>query len=238
MKRLAIFLIVTTFAGACWGQMTPKYDTYTTYSMDSNLVIYQTVVVEGYTSTPTGSCNTTCCQSSPYPPYYSCWTCPILGCVGSTHTPKVENVLGSMGGWSTGPPSDPFAYMSYQTTTSVQGQVGQGGIGSATDASVTCSVIGAIFAPPPGNPIIGGAYTKEVWIGGQLQGFCAVTRACNNTTTPLCTAPSVYVGNASCSPAWNSYWVTVKIGTGPTHCFVAFSSATSDTSQEWCTPAP
>jgi hypothetical protein len=52
MKRLAMFFVVTSFAGVCWGQMTPKYDTYTTYSFDSNLVIYQTVVVEGIHDDP------------------------------------------------------------------------------------------------------------------------------------------------------------------------------------------
>ncbi|MFI5071920.1 MAG: hypothetical protein ACHP8A_13615, partial [Terriglobales bacterium] len=128
-------------------------------------------------------------------PYYSCWSCPIPGCVGSTHTPSVENVLGSTGGWSTGPPSDPFAYMSYQTTTSAPEPAGQGGIGSATDASVVCSVVGTIFNPPPFQGEI--AYTRADWSGTppptcrQLpnSGFWKCTYPVANNCTAASTPP-------------------------------------------------
>ncbi len=84
--------------------------------------------------------------------------------------------------------------------------------------------------------LIGGAYTKEVWIGGQLNGFCAVTSACVNTPTPLCAAGAIFVGQGSCSPAWNAYWLTWSISYGPWHCAPAISNPTSDTSPEVCTP--
>lgn len=224
--KIFSFLLVVILAMACGSQaqMYARYDTYATYSLDANNNVYQTVVVEG---TTTGSCCFEACSGG---------NCCNSACFSAIHTPKIYNVVGGAGGWSTGPGIGPFAYMSYQTTTTVQANPGQT-VQASWEGDVFCSAIGQILGVG-GNPIIGWAYTKEVWIGAQLQGFCAVTRACNNTTTPLCTAPSVYVGGANCSPAWNSYWVTVKIGTGPTQCFVAFSNATSDTSQEWCTPAP
>jgi hypothetical protein len=57
MKKLFLMPLVIAFCASCWAQMTPYYDSYTTYSLDSNLKIYQTVVVEGYTA---GSCQYVC----------------------------------------------------------------------------------------------------------------------------------------------------------------------------------
>lgn len=87
--------------------------------------------------------------------------------------------------------------------------------------------------------IVGGAYTKEVWIGGQLLGVCAATIACTNTAIPQCRSNGVVVGpDTSCPPAWNTYWGTYRIGSGPVHCLpIGMSLPTNDTSPEWCTPA-
>ena len=86
--------------------------------------------------------------------------------------------------------------------------------------------------------IMAGAYTKEIWIGGQLQGHCAVTSSCKNTSTPMCALGSIWVGqNGTCSPAWNSYFLTYRIGSGSAHCVNLFSNPTNDTGAEDCTPA-
>ncbi|HEV7219858.1 MAG: hypothetical protein ACHP8A_03855 [Terriglobales bacterium] len=140
MRKLILASLVICLAGYCWGQMNPQYDGYVTYSSDSSNNFYQTVVVEGTTY---GSCNTTCCQGSPYPPYYTCWSCPIPGCAGATHTPSIENVVNGVGGWTTGPGSNPFSYMSYQTTTVVSIPPG-GGASPLAEWEVTCSQIGVI----------------------------------------------------------------------------------------------
>jgi hypothetical protein len=57
MRALILASFMIGFAGTCWGQMTPHYDSYATYSSDSNNNFYQTIVVEGAT---TGSCFYTC----------------------------------------------------------------------------------------------------------------------------------------------------------------------------------
>lgn len=145
MRRLAVVCFMLLLSHVADSQMTPQYDMYTSYALDANLNLSQTIVVEGYTSTPTGSCNTTCCQGSPYPPYYTCWSCPIPGCSGSTHTPRIHNVLGSAGGWSTGPAYNPFAYMTYQTTTQYHMTEGQE-VDAAVEGYVDCSVVGTFFS--------------------------------------------------------------------------------------------
>jgi RHS repeat-associated protein len=131
-------------------------------------------------------------------------------------------------------------------------------IPSGNCGDITCAPIGSGFGPggvissagslDPGllslipyiSIYIGGAYTKEIWIGGQLNGWCAVTSACTNTATPQCYSSKIYVGpNGSCSPAWNNYFMTYRFGTGPVHCvgIGGLSLPTGDTSSEWCTPA-
>lgn len=86
---------------------------------------------------------------------------------------------------------------------------------------------------------IDGAYTKEVWIGGQIGNSCAVTASCNNTTTPQCYSAQIYLTGSgqSCSPAYNNYFLTYRIGSGSVHCVTpGISTPTSDTNPEWCTP--
>jgi hypothetical protein len=187
MRKLLLVPLMLALVGSCPGQMTTNYDTYNTYSVDSNLVIYQTVVVEGYTSTPSGNCNTTCCQSTPYPPYYNCWSCPIPGCVGSTHTPSIYNILGGVGGWTTGPPADPFAYQSFQTTIQLQAVHGQN-YGGSTEAQISCSVAGTIF--DVGGPILAW-FTEAFWgppVSIAPDGTCYWgSLACKAGTTATCT---------------------------------------------------
>ncbi len=142
MRKSILFSLMICLAGYCWGQMTPQYDSYVTYSADSNNNFYQTIVVEG---TTTGSCNTTCCQGSPYPPYYTCWSCPIQGCSTAVHTGTITNVVNGVGGTTTSPSYNPFSYMSYQTTTSVLIPPG-GQVSNSCGTSVSCSVAGQFFA--------------------------------------------------------------------------------------------
>jgi|GEM_PF-6261307 len=148
MRKSILISFLICLAGCCWGQMTPQFDSYATYSSDSNNNLYQTIVVEG---TTLGACTTTCCQSSPYPPYYSCWSCQIPGCSSLIHTPKINNVINGVGGWSTGPGVSPFSYISYQTTTSVQ--IPSGGQPSVSgESDVYCSGAGQLFGSG-GTPI-------------------------------------------------------------------------------------
>ena len=188
MKTTAIFTWLVMLPVVCLGQMTPHYDIYSTYSVDSNLNISQTVLVEGYTSTPTGSCNTTCCQGMPYPPYYTCWSCPIPGCEGSTHTPKIYNVIGGVGGWSTGPAWSPFAFMSYQTTSTYHATVGEV-ITANGEADVICSVVGLICDSGFFGKYFEVAETTSKWTGTKFN--CKTGNAghetCSYGLTSWCT---------------------------------------------------
>lgn len=136
--RVAILTFLPLLA---YGQMNPQYSSYTTWTTDGTN-IYQTVVVEGQT---TGSCSYTyTCNCGTYG--QGCQQCTgyYPGCVGATHTPKIDNFLDGNGGWSTGPSQDPFTYMSYQTTVSAPVAAGQL-MPSQTEAEVICPSLGVIL---------------------------------------------------------------------------------------------
>lgn len=99
------------------------------------------MVVEG---TTVGSCNQTVTVVCGPNGQTCTYVTPIPGCSTATHTPSIYNSLNGVGGWSTGPASAPFSFMTYSTTTSVALQPGQEVSGSIK-AQVTCSVIGVIF---------------------------------------------------------------------------------------------
>jgi hypothetical protein len=134
--KVASILALVVVPMMMQAQMTPQYASYVSRTTDASNNLHQTVVVDGQT---TGSCyfTYTCgqygqqCQGT-YP-----------GCVGSVHTPSIYNVLKGVGGWSTGSGQDPFTYMSYQTTVTVNVPPGadQGG---QWEGVVTCSGAGTI----------------------------------------------------------------------------------------------
>ena len=62
----------------------------------------------------------------------------------AVHTPSISNVVGGVGGWSTGSGSTMFSYMSYQTTTSFVATLGQD-FSSDTRARILCSAVGAFM---------------------------------------------------------------------------------------------
>jgi hypothetical protein len=134
MRDLVLASLVICLAGCCCGQMIPQYDSYATYSSDSHNNFYQTIVVEG---TTTGSCYYTCGPNNQQ--------CQFSWCYTAMHTPKINNVINGVGGWTTGPGVSPFSYISFQTTTSVQ--IPPGGQSLVYwEADVSCSGSGQIFA--------------------------------------------------------------------------------------------
>src|SRR5438128_2489012 len=117
MKRAgSVCALVVLWASTCWATYTPQYETYRQYSSDANDNLYQTVVVDG---TTTGDCyyNCNCGQ-------YGCQQCTIPNCP-ALHTPSVNNVLGGVGGTSSGSTYGMFNYISYQTTVSIAAISGQ-----------------------------------------------------------------------------------------------------------------
>ncbi len=85
--------------------------------------------------------------------------------------------------------------------------------------------------------IIGaGAYTKEVWNGGQMNNNCSVSSSCTNGP-PLCSVGSVHVSDGVCRPAWDTYFLIYKETNQPWRCFSqALALPTSNISPQHCTP--
>jgi hypothetical protein len=137
MKRRIAVLLLAVAPVAGFAQMTPQYSSYASYTMDSSFNVYQTVVVDGQT---TGSCTYTytCGQ------YGQQCTGTIPGCSTAVHTPSIYNVIGSVGGWSTGPGQSPWTYMSYQTTVSANVQPGQE-VQGRWEGKVACSSAGTLL---------------------------------------------------------------------------------------------
>jgi hypothetical protein len=109
--------------------MTPNYQTYTTYGLDSSGNVTQTVVVDGTAS------DTFC--------YYPCGyrgqqTCYLPSCANATHTPSIKNVMGTSGGTTVGPTTGAFNHILFQTTTTLNMQ-NQHDATADVEASVFCS---------------------------------------------------------------------------------------------------
>lgn len=84
---------------------------------------------------------------------------------------------------------------------------------------------------------VGLAKTFVLWIGGQLQGHCATTRNCSNTSTPRCPIASIWVGdNGTCSPAWKVLCAAITVGDAAPTCYVNWAVQLTDTSPGVCTP--
>jgi hypothetical protein len=202
MKKLFLMPLLAAFCASCWAQgMFPHYDSYTTYSMDSNLKIYQTVVVEGYTA---GSCNYVCGPNNQQ--------CTIAGCSSAVHTPRINNVIGGVGGWSTGPASSPFSYLSYQTTTSVQGTAGHQDSAS-TEGDVLCSGLGLLFGSGGGGHV-GASETNYTYAPPPSGNVCAYNKNCPVGQTATCGAGTLYQ-SVPCTPQfYELYFAWYNFGAG------------------------
>ncbi len=136
---LAVMILVCLVSSVCLGQMTPHYDTYTTYALDANDNVSQTVVVEGYTQAQCtftyvcGPNNQQCTGTYPW------CSQPV------THTPSIYNVVNGIGGWSNGTPVNPFSYSVFSTTTTAPLPPAPATVPASTEAKIICSVVGTIF---------------------------------------------------------------------------------------------
>ncbi len=121
-------LLFSSNAAAQGCQVSPNYSNYTSWSLDSNMYIYQSVTTDGYASmSATNYCHLN----------------------GVTHTPSVVNKLtepnGAVhGGTYTGASGCPSCYISEQNTLDI---VGVPGIVYTGDSggSVRCSVVGTFW---------------------------------------------------------------------------------------------
>jgi hypothetical protein len=145
MKNILIWaLIAFSTSSVAQMQMKPRYNSYTTYVLDTDTgVIYQTVVVDGYTQ---GTCTFTYVCG---PNNQQC-TGTYPGCTTSTHKSKIYNKINGVGGWTYGPAVSPFTYSTYSTTN--HAFLGSGETPDTdVESGVDCSQVGPIWPPiPPG----------------------------------------------------------------------------------------
>lgn len=186
MKKLSLTLLLLLFAAVCVAQnsgqgMTPEYSSYATDAVDDNNqgIIYQTVVVDGTTQ---GSCYIT----NPCGPNGQTCTITIQSCVTAVHTPNICNTItsqynGSAGGCTTGPSQNPFAYMSYTTTTSLQ-LLSDDTVSMDNTWSVVCSAIGAVGSGSDSRPPLAHCL-GELQSGPDGTGTCFYLATCTTSAT-------------------------------------------------------
>ncbi|HEY6768912.1 MAG TPA: hypothetical protein VI386_29510 [Candidatus Sulfotelmatobacter sp.] len=109
MKRAAALITFLCLPAVLFAQMTPQYSAYAALSVNASTNTgYSTVTVQGTTNPYSQNC------------YYKCESgiCQIPNCP-STHTPKILNQYGTIGGLQTGPGYQPNAVINYSTTIAV-----------------------------------------------------------------------------------------------------------------------
>ena len=235
--RVALTAILLLSAMTAYGQMTPEYSSYTSWTTDG-VNIYQTVVVDGQT---VGSCYYNYpCNCDQYGCHSQC-TGSYANCVGATHTPKINNVLDGIGGWSTGPSQDPFSYMSYQTTVSAPVAEGQL-MPSQTEGEVICSGIGVLLA------VLGNDYTGQ---SPSCGGNSAIVNVFLPSQTAKCDASTInqahmavggsaysYIQNITATTSTDNLILLDLLGQPPFHDSVCSTSASSCWTQNYKAAVP
>ncbi len=111
-------------AQGCALILTPHYSQYVNRSLDSSNNIYQTVELDGYADVGSSA---SCHMST------------------AVHSPRIYNVTGSQGGWSTGPGGCPSCYVSYSTAVNIIGEPGVD-YPYSTDSDMFCTVAGTFWS--------------------------------------------------------------------------------------------
>ncbi len=194
-RTLSASALVSLCTCLSWATFTPQYETYTSYSSDATK-IYQTVVVDGTTS---GDCFYPCnCNQ------YGCQQCTIANCP-SVHTPKIDNVLGGAGGWSTGPQYNMFSYMSYQTTTSITATDGHIYVGS-TEGTIYCAAAAGLILDVATQD-----YTAKNPNCGSNNGAVVIVNA--PPRVAKCDASTINIASSSVGGSGYSYITSINVNT-------------------------
>jgi len=203
-------------AQGCGVAMTKNFSSYETKTTDGTC-IYTSVLVDGSAScTPTPSCP----------------------CGSATHTPKAYNVIGSVGGWGSGPGQCVNCYLSYQNNQSIAAQDGVEFAFQGT-GEVVCSLAGIFFSQGFPTGYISIAHTKAKTTSDDHRGHCQTVSICSNTSTPRCPISIVNeFGGDPCQPAYNCTslaWRLTK--SAPYECSLNGCLPTPDvTPSNSCTP--
>ena len=121
-KVLYLLFAIAALSSNCSAQFVSHYSTYKNVSLDSNgRTVHQSVEIDGYTTVPPNMGN---------------WV---------THSPRVQNQIGSIGGWMTGPRLCPTCYVSYVNDISADLNVGAV-VNDAEEATMVCSYVGIFYS--------------------------------------------------------------------------------------------
>lgn len=213
MCTMFIYAPVRSFGQGCGVVMTQNYSFYDSYSSDGTN-IYTSALVEG-------SAN---CQ-------------PSLGCPcnTATHTPRVLNQLGSVGGWSSGTPQCVNCYISYENDQSIAATEGVEYL-FQMEGDILCSLAGLFFSQNgSGNVYLSLAFTTLQVVSDDGNGHCGTTADCNGGVTPRCTSPYVLDG-VPCNPGeFCAYVAARKSLSDPFTCLPAGCIPTTNLPGQ-CTP--
>jgi hypothetical protein len=214
MCTLCIYSPVNIFAQGCGVVMTQNYSFYDSYSENQGH-IYTSALVEG-----SASCS------------------PTLGCPcnTATHTPKVLNKLGSVGGWSTGPGTCVNCYISYHNDQNIAATPGVEYLYQSA-GQIVCSIAGVFFSGQngSGSVYLSLAFTTLQLVSDDGHGHCGTRADCAGGVIPRCTSATVLNGTP-CNPGEFCGYVAYRTSlSSPFSCLPGACVATA-TLPGQCTP--
>jgi hypothetical protein len=157
-RTLLLFVFLAGYSRLAMGQgcgivMTKNYNAYVSSSSDGSY-IYTSVTLEG---------SATCSQTP---------SCP---CSTATHTPKVLNEVGGVGGWIYGSPSCVSCYISLQNN---QALVAPAGTTSTVtwEGEIVCSIAGIFYDKGGSGPVASYTSVQHNYPGNPLPSSCWISQ--------------------------------------------------------------
>ncbi len=161
---LMVMLSHNASAQGCGATLQAHFSIYRTFGVNGK-TIYQTVEVDGYADVFPGP------------------GCPMGSAI---HTPRIENKLGSSGGWYSGPRSSASGYVSFSNNQQIIGAPGVVYF-TETTAQMNCSLAGTFWGTPVATgklyPLVttNCAHPNPVTGIDELDGAWGIPGGCNKT---------------------------------------------------------
>jgi len=163
-RTLLLVVLLAGYSRLAMGQgcgvvMTKNYNAYVSSSSDGSY-IYTSVTLEG---------SATCSQTP---------SCP---CSTATHTPKVLNEVGGVGGWIYGSPTCVSCYVSLQNN---QALVAAAGTTSTVtwEGDITCSIAGLFYDKGGSGPVASYTSVQHNYPGNPLPTACWISQFFDHVT--------------------------------------------------------
>jgi len=191
--------------GQCQIQMYPQYSSYSSFTTDGTH-IYTSVTVSGTT-------------------YGYCPPCSPYDCNSVLHTPKALNVIGSVGGWSTGTPVHWNYYLNYTNNQSLAATEGYE-YTWCYSTQVQCTVVGVFYNILPAVGYLSILHTTLRLTVDMGMGTCLTQPYCIGGVTPICSEPEIFDG-APCAAGWFCGCLAYRLSRSqPYSCIVAICNPT------------